>query len=94
MHSRVACACAGLGALFELLFGIVPFCACISHQLQISGDRVGCIPRPVILDVVFLDLLDVMVRLWVVHSLGTVHSLGEKHRFNVDQHLLFPCKIS
>jgi hypothetical protein len=30
----------------------------------------GSVPRSVVLDVVLLDLLDVVVRLWAVHSFG------------------------
>lgn len=30
-------------------------------------------PRSIILDVVFLDFLDVMIGLWIVHAFGTGH---------------------
>jgi hypothetical protein len=33
------------------------------------------VPWPVILDVVFLNFLDVMVRLWVIHPLGATDKL-------------------
>lgn len=57
-------------------------------------DREKCfIPRSVILNVVFLDLLDMMVRLRVVHSLGTecrVSRLQQMAAYDP----LFPSKIS
>lgn len=31
----------------------------------------GYIPRSIVLNVVFLDLLDVVIALWIVHSFGT-----------------------
>ena len=71
MRSRVVFACAGLGALCGLLFGIVPSFG--NHQSCSSKKRKSNydIPRSVILNVVLLNLLDMVVSLWVVHSFCT-----------------------
>jgi hypothetical protein len=55
----------------------------------------GDIPRPVVLDVVFLDLLDVVVGLRVIHSFRTVTVVNMSVQETLPEvgDLLFPCKV-
>jgi hypothetical protein len=70
MRSHVVCACAELDGLSEWLFGIVP---CYnSGQLLNVGNYMGDIPWSIILNIVFLDFLDVVVRLRIIHPFRTV----------------------
>lgn len=54
-----------------------------------------CIPWAVVLDIVFLNLLDVVVRLGVVHALGAGVTVSKDllHYSFPDDYLLFPCKV-
>jgi len=65
---HVVCAYVALVVLFGWLFGIAP--SYFFVRMSKSQGK-GSIPRSIILDVVFLDLLDVMIGLWVVHAFCT-----------------------
>ena len=70
-RSRAVYAYAALAALCGWLFGIVPYCGSKSATVHNKSAGKGFnIPRSVVLNVVLLDLLDVVIRLRKVHSLG------------------------
>ena len=70
-RNRAACAYAALAGPCGWPFGIAPFCQDVSIFIMITMKVSRSAPRPVVLNIVFLDLLDVVVGLRAVHAFRT-----------------------
>jgi hypothetical protein len=89
---RAVCACAAPVGLCGWLFGIAPFCGMLARGILLIRGVGGAVPRPVVLDVVLLDLLDVVVGLRAVHAFRAEGFSERLSRMGGD--ILFPCEVS